>query len=132
MGERENIKTLMDIFEAFNRNDVGRAAEGLDPEVVYVIRGQASVSGTYRGREAFAGALRRIKELTGGTMRGTPEVVMASGDHIMMYLHVTGRRADGRHYDNYQAYLYRFRNGKMLEGQTIPVDARAFEEFLAG
>ena len=132
MGERENIKTLMDIFEAFNRNDVERAAEGLDPEVVYVIRGQASVSGTYRGREAFAGALRRIKELTGGTMRGTPEVVMASGDHIMMYLHVTGRRADGRQYDNYQAYLYRFRNGKMLEGQTIPVDARAFEEFLAG
>ena len=53
------------------------------------------------------------------------------GDNVMMYMHVTGSRPDGRRYDNDQAYLYRFRNGKLIEGQTIPVDQHAFEEFLA-
>ena len=69
--------------------------------------------------------------MTDGTIAGQPEVVLAEGDNIMMYAHVTGSRPDGRRYDNDQAYLYRFRDGKLIEGQTIPVDQHAFEEFLA-
>lgn len=129
--EQQNIDTLMRVLDGFNRNDIDAAAEGLDPDVVYIVRGRASVSGTYRGAAAFASALRRVKELTNGTMTVRPEVVLAKGDEIMMYMRVTGSRPDGRKYDNYQAYLYRFRNGKVLEGQTIPVDQHAFEEFLA-
>jgi len=131
MGEITNLKTLTEVLDGFNRNDIDAAARGLAEDVVYIIRGQSPVSGTYRGREEFADALRRIKEMTDGTMAGEPEVVLAEGDNIMMYAHVTGSRADGRKYDNDQAYLYRFRDGKLIEGQTIPVDQHAFEEFLA-
>ena len=131
MDEDENLKTLMMVLEAFNRNDIDAAAEGLDEETVYIIRGHGPVSGTYRGRREFADALRRIKQLTAGTMAGTPEVVVADGDNIMMYMHVTGSRPDGRRYDNHQAYLYRFRDGKLIEGQTIPVDQNAFADFFA-
>ena len=131
MGEKENLETLMAVLEGFNRNDMVAAVEGLDPNVTYIIRGRARVSGVYKGREAMAGALRRIKELTDGTMAGKPEVVLARRDEVMMYMRVTGRRPDGREYDNYQAYLYRFRKGKLFEGQTIPVDQYAFEEFFA-
>jgi len=129
--ENENLKTLMAVLEAFNRNDIDAAASGVADDVVYIIRGRATVSGTYRGRRDFADVLRRIKQMTDGTMAGKPEVVLAEGDNIMMYAHVTGSRPDGRSYDNDQAYLYRFREGKLIEGQTIPVDQHAFEEFLA-
>ena len=131
MVENENLKTLMAVLEAFNRNDIDAAASGVADDVVYIIRGRATVSGTYRGRRDFADVLRRIKQMTDGTMAGKPEVVLAEGDNIMMYAHVTGSRPDGRSYDNDQAYLYRFREGKLIEGQTIPVDQHAFEEFLA-
>jgi ketosteroid isomerase-like protein len=131
MAEKENVDTLMAVIEGFNRNDMKAAAEGVDPAVTYIIRGRAKVSGIYKGREAMTVALRRIKELTDGTMAGKPEVVLARGDEVMMYMRVTGRRPDGRKYDNHQAYLYRFRNGKLFEGQTIPVDQHAFEEFFA-
>jgi ketosteroid isomerase-like protein len=47
----------------------------------------------------------------------------------MMYMLVSGTRPDGRTYENYQAYLYRYKDGKMIEGQTIPVDQYAFEQF---
>lgn len=131
MAENENLQTLMMVLDAFNRNDIDAVEHGVSEDVVYIIRGRAAVSGTYRGRREFADALRRIKQLTGGTMAGKPEVVLAEGDNIMMYMHVTGSRPDGRRYDNDQAYLYRFRDGKLIEGQTIPVDQHAFEEFLA-
>jgi len=129
--ENENLKRLMAVLDAFNRNDIDAAASGVADDVVYIIRGRATVSGIYRGRQQFAGVLRRIKQMTDGTMAGKPEVVLVDGDNIMMYMHVTGTRPDGRRYDNDQAYLYRFREGKLIEGQTIPVDQHAFEEFLA-
>jgi ketosteroid isomerase-like protein len=131
MAENENLKTLMAVLDAFNRNDINAAADGMSEDVVYIIRGRSTVSGTYRGRQDFADALRRIQQLTNGTMAGKPEVVLSDGDNIMMYMHVTGNRPDGRRYDNDQAYLYRFRDGKLIEGQTIPVDQHAFAEFLA-
>jgi len=129
--ENENLKTLMAVLDAFNRNDIDAAASGVAEDVVYIIRGRSPVSGTFRGQQAFADVLRRIKQMTDGTMAGKPEVVLADGDNIMMYMHVTGTRPDGRRYDNDQAYLYRFRDGKLIEGQTIPVDQHAFEAFLA-
>jgi ketosteroid isomerase-like protein len=101
----------------------------LHPDITYIIRGRATVSGVYEGREAVATALSRIKELTSGTLIGEPEVIMAQGDEIMMYMLVSGTRPDGRTYENYQAYLYRYKDGKMIEGQTIPVDQYAFEQF---
>jgi len=131
VSEDENLQTLMAVLDAFNRNDIDAAASGVAEDVVYIIRGRAAVSGTYRGRQAFADVLRRIKQMTGETMAGKPEVVLSKGDNIMMYMHVTGARPDGRRYDNDQAYLYRFREGKLIEGQTIPVDQHAFHEFLA-
>ena len=60
--------------------------------------------------------------LQGLPSRGTMNAVMA-------YMRVSGTRPDGRTYDQYQAYLYRFNQGKLVEGQTIPVDQMAFEQF---
>ena len=130
MSEKQNLETLKAVLTAFNNNDIEAAAEGTHPEVKYIVRGRSSLSGIYEGREGFAEVVRGVKELTDGSMTAQPEVVMAQDDHIMMYMHITGSRPDGRTYDSHQAYLYRFRDGKTIEGQTIPVDQHAFEEFL--
>jgi ketosteroid isomerase-like protein len=131
MFDNPNVITLMAVLEAFNRGDIDAVVDKVDPEVVYHVRGNSQVSGTFHGPEELAGVLQRIKALTDGTMSGTPDVVLADENSVMMYLHVTGTRPDGRTYDNHQAYLYRFRNGKLIEGQTIPVDQHAFEAFVA-
>ncbi len=64
-------------------------------------------------------------------MAATPEVILADDDHVMMYARFTGSRPDGRTYNSHQAYLYRLKDGRLLEGQTIPADQEAFAEFLA-
>ena len=131
MAENQNFATLLKVLDAITRNDIDAAAEGVPDDVVFIVRGQSSVSGAYTGREALAGVLGRILNVTDGTMSGVPEVVLAEGDNVMMYMRVIGTRSDGRRYDSHQAYLYRFRNGRLIEGQTIPVDQHAFAEFLA-
>lgn len=131
MSENPNVITLMSVLDAFNRGDIDAVVDNVASDVVYFVRGRSQVSGTYHGPQELADVLRRIKSLTGGTMTGTPDVVLADDDNIMMYVHATGTRPDGRAYDNYQAYLYRFRDGKLIEGQTIPVDQHAFDTFLA-
>lgn len=131
MAANQNLTTLLKALDAIEKHDFDAAAEGVADDVVYIIRGHSSVSGVYTGRKALAEVLDRILNLTDGTMIAIPEIVMAEGDTIMMYVRVMGSRPDGRTYDSHQAYLYRFRDGRLIEGQTIPVDQRAFAEFLA-
>jgi hypothetical protein len=57
-----------------------------------------AVDGSYRGIEAISRALRRLPELTGGTLTTKPEIVMALGDDVMMYLKFSATRPDGRRY----------------------------------
>lgn len=105
MYDNPNVITLMTVLDAFNRNDIDAVVDKVDSDVVYFVRGRSQVSGTYHGPNELADVLRQIKKLTGGTMSGTPDVVVADGDNVMMYLHVTGTRPDGRTYDNHQTYL---------------------------
>lgn len=131
MTPEENIATIRAALAAFNANDVAALERLVDPAFVYIVRGQSSISGEYRGWDAWAKGLVRVKELTAGSMAATPEVIVADDNHVMMYARFTGSRPDGRTYDSHQAYLYRLKDGRLLEDQTIPVDQQAFAEFLA-
>ena len=119
----------MAILAAINANDLDEAARGCHPSIVYTIRGHGPFAGTYRGPNALADVLGRIKKATDGTMTGEPEVVVSDGDVLMLYMRVHGSRSDGRTYDNHQVYVYRFLDGLLIEGQTIPVDQQAFDAF---
>ena len=131
MAGEETIQRVRQAMEAFNRGDIAAMGEAVHPDFTYTVRGTAPVSGVYHGWDAMAGVLARIMELTEGTMKATPEVVLADDDNVLMYQHVTGSRPDGRTYDSHQAYRYRLKDGKIIEGETIPVDQQAFAEFLA-
>ena len=125
----DNFETLVAILAAINANDLDEVARGCHPNVVYTIRGHGLFAGTYRGLDALAEVLGRIKKATDGTMTGEPEVAVSDGDVLMLYMRVHGSRSDSRTYDNHQAYLYRFLDGLLIEGQTIPVDQQAFDAF---
>lgn len=124
-----NVDSLREILAAFNDNDLKRASHLTHPDFTYTIRGHGPFAGTFRGLEEVIGIMQRIKEATGNTMTVVPEVIVSSQNDVMAYMRVHGARPDGRTYDNHQAYLYRFADGLLREGQTIPVDQRAFDEF---
>lgn len=131
MSAAENIERVRAAMPAFNQGDIEALGQLAAPDYTYTVRGQASISGVYHGWDAMSGVLARIRELTGGDIVGTPEIVLADDDNVLMYMRVTGTRPDRRRYDSHQAYRYRMRDGKMVEGETIPVDQQAFAEFFA-
>lgn len=70
-----------------------------------------------------------MKELSGGTIKFEPQVVLADDKAVMVYGHATAQR-DDKTLDIDHAYLYRFNEERrIIEGRTIPVDLYAFDDF---
>jgi ketosteroid isomerase-like protein len=127
-----NVEPRTALLAAFNDNDLETGRSLCHPDVTYTIRGHGPFAGTFLGLEELANALQAIRKATGNTMTAEPEVIVSSDDHVMAYMRVHGSRPDGRTYDSHQAYLYRFTDGLLSEGQGIPVDQKAFDEFTSG
>ena len=130
MVEQNNVETLRAVLQAFNSNDIEAVTKRLHPDVKYVIRGRSQVSGTFTGLKEMTKALQRVRDLTGDTMRVEPEVLLSGGEHVILYARLTASRPDGRQFDSYEAVVFRFRDGKLVEGDSIPADQYAFDEFL--
>jgi ketosteroid isomerase-like protein len=122
------VKTLLETLQAFNEEDFASIAERVDAEVTYRIPGQASISGEFHGVEAVTTAFRRLREHSGGTISVQPQVVLSDGEHVMFTARVTAEH-QGRSLDVVNAYVFRFRDGKLLQGQVFPSDLHAVEAF---
>lgn len=129
MTPEETIQRVRAAMAALSQGDIEAGGALVHPGYTYTVCGRASISGTYHGWEAMAGMLRRILDMTNGTVTAVPEIVLADEDNVLMYMKVTASRPDGRTYDNYPAYRYRLKDGLIVDGETIPVDQEAFKEF---
>jgi ketosteroid isomerase-like protein len=125
---KNNVTLLMHIWEAFNRNDLEAVNKMVSEDIVYRVSGRGPVSGIYTGRLAFMKVLEKVKELSGGTITVRPIVTLADDAHVFVLARATGRRG-GKVLDIEHRYLYRFSNGKLVEGRTMPVDLYEFDEF---
>ena len=127
--QHPNVLRYIQAIRAFNDNDIDAVGEYFSENIVYCIPGRSPVAGEFHGIEQFARALKLVKELSGGTIKFEPQVVLANDQAVMAYGHATAQRR-GKTLDIDHAYLYRFdKEGKIVEGRTIPVDLHAFDEF---
>jgi len=97
-------------------------------EIVYRVSGRGPMSGTYNGRHEFMAALEKAKELSGGTMTVQPIVTLADDEFVFILARARGKRGE-KILDIEHCYLYRFREGRLVEGRTMPVDLYEFDEF---
>ena len=131
MTPDETIQRVREAMAALSQGDIDAASALVHPDYTYTVRGQASISGVHQGWEAMAGVLRRILDMTYGSLTALPDIFLADDDNVLMYMRVSGSRPDGRTYDSHQAYRYHLRDGLVIEGETIPVDQEMFKEFFA-
>lgn len=118
------------IVKALNENNTSIIDEVIAEDIVYEIYGNEGISGIYRGRDAFINMMKSVIEMTENTMKADPRVVMSDGKDLMMWVAFTGSRPDGRTYESHHAYLYRFRDGQLYEGHTIPTEPDKFDRFM--
>jgi ketosteroid isomerase-like protein len=127
--QHPNVLRYIHTIRAFNDNDIDAVSGYCSQNIVYRVAGRSPIAGEYHGIEQFARALKLAKELSGGTIKFEPQVILANDQAVMVYGHAAARR-EGKTLDIDHAYLYRFnKEGKIIEGRTIPVDLYAFDEF---
>lgn len=131
MGDIEqhpNVKLLMKGLQAFNENDLDAQNEFIHKDVIYRVSGRGPLAGAHKGRQAYRQAVEKAKKLSGGTISLKPLVILADDEYVFMLARATGKRGQ-KILDIEHCYLYRFREGQLVEGRTMPIDLYEFDEF---
>jgi hypothetical protein len=115
-------------FDAFVRGDIEFLVGLMDEHAVWRVRGNSSVAGEHRGRDAIFGFLGLTAHLTGGTYRAEPQWIVGDDDHIVAVYRASGRR-DDRVLDILQAVFVRIEDGRWMEIDAVPFEQYAFDEF---
>jgi ketosteroid isomerase-like protein len=123
-----NVARYRQMMAAFNAGDLRAVADLVAPTVEYVIPGQSAISGHAHGLTALLELLGRAKEQSGGTLRLDLRSVVADDEYLFAYGRIWAMRG-GRTLDCDHCVVFRFADGKIVEGRTIPVDLYAFDAF---
>jgi ketosteroid isomerase-like protein len=126
--DHPNVVAYKRMIAAFNANDLGAVEALVAPDLVYTIPGSSPIACHTRGVVAHLSMLKQARERSGGTLRLEPRAVAADGDYLVVWGRITAERA-GRRLDSDHCVMYRFADGKIVEGRTVPVDLYAFDEF---
>jgi uncharacterized protein len=129
MAEHPNVARARAAFEAFDRGDFAAYRQVFTEDVVWHVGGRHPLSGDYRGRDALFDYFDRVRQLTGGSLRTTPEDILADDAHCGVFTRVTAER-EGRKLDVVQAQAFRVNEeGKFSEYWALAGDQEAVDAF---
>ncbi len=120
-----NIRVVMAVLDAFNTRTKEGVGRSVSADLVYTVYGRGPFAGTYRGVQDF---LRLMDVAAKMGVKAKPLVLLADGEYVFMLAKLTGKR-DGKTLDTENCYLYRIKDGKIVEGRNIPTDQYAYDEF---
>jgi ketosteroid isomerase-like protein len=123
-----NVVAYRRMIAAFNANDLGAVEALVDPNLEYTLPGKSPLACWTRGVGAHLQMLKTARELSGGTLRLEPRAVAADGDYLVVWGRITAER-EGKRLNSDHCVMYRFSQGKIVEGRTVPVDLYAFDAF---
>jgi uncharacterized protein len=94
MSAQENIEQTKAAYAAFAAADIDAASADLDDQIEWIVPGNSTISGTYRGKDEVIGFWIKLAE-KGFT--STPEHFLGDGDLVVVLTSVNmdGHTADG-------------------------------------
>jgi ketosteroid isomerase-like protein len=130
MPWRENVETVRQGYEAFNRGDVEWMIARLDPEIVWEDAAEVPGTCSHRGIRAVRAYLESFAQQW-EEIRFEPESVLDAGERVVALVRMVARgRASGAPVDARLAHLYDLREGRgmrVLRVRTFFDRQRALE-----
>lgn len=130
METEESRKLVLDYLAAQASGDGAKMVELLDEKVCWRPPGAAGL-GSPTGRDAvlqtMAEAGQRFFDLS--TMKSEVEWIVAEGDRVVVRQHSEAKAANGRDYSNEYVWVYRCRDGKIVEIEEH-TDSQRFSEIV--
>jgi hypothetical protein len=111
MSTNENIELLKKGYAAFAAGDLETAMNNWDDNIEWVVPGNSTVSGTYRGKAEVMGLLAKAAEKSFAT---APSRFLADGDVVVVLTQVTGGGESAP-----QADVWTIRDGKAVKYQGL-------------
>lgn len=110
MTAQENIERTKQAYAAFSAADVDGASAAIDDQVEWIVAGDSTISGTYRGKEEVLGFWMRLAEKQFST---SPQYFLGDDERVVVLTSVTvgGETSD-------QADVLTFRDGKVVKFQS--------------
>ena len=91
-------------------------ADNITDDVCWVVTGQYSWSGTFRGRDAVLNDLHGyVRSRLGERVRTVAHRFIAEGDYVVVESRGENVSKDGLRYDNDYCMVFRLENGKIKE-----------------
>src|SRR4051812_40901274 len=105
MSAEENIENTKRAYAAFANADVDAASENIADDIEWIVPGNSTLSGTYRGKDEVIGFWMKLAEKGFST---EPEHFLGDDERVVVLTKVT---ADGQSSD--QADVLTFQDGKV-------------------
>ena len=111
MSTSQNVETAKKGYAAFAAGDLEPAMSDLDDNVEWVVLGNSTVSGTYRGKAEVTELFAKVAEQSFTT---TPSRFLADDDVVVVLTQVTAGGESAP-----QADVLTFRDGKVVKVQSF-------------
>ena len=111
MSASENVDASKKGYAAFAAGDLETAMNNVDDNVEWVVPGNSTVSGTYRGKAEATGMLMKMAEKS---FTSAPSRFLADGDVVVVLTQVTVGEESAP-----QADVWTFRDGKIVKALNL-------------
>ena len=112
MTPQENKQKAEAAYRAFGEGDAAGAMQDIDEAVVWTVRGESSLSGTYRGKDEVGELWARLAEKE---MSTEPHDFIADGDKVVVLTTIT---LDGETAEAADVLTYNS-NGRLIAFEQI-------------
>ena len=111
MSTNENIELLKEGYAAVAAGDLETAMNNWDDNIEWVVPGNSTVGGTYRGKAEVMGLLAKVVEKS---ITSTPTRFLADGDVVVVLTQVTAGGESAP-----QADVWTARDGKAVKALNL-------------
>jgi ketosteroid isomerase-like protein len=111
-ADHPNARRTVEYLDDFAAGDLAALENYYSDDVVWHVGGTHRLSRDYHGRSELFDYFDQVKKMTGGTLTLRAESVLASDEHVALFLRASGKRA-GRRLD-----------AVMVEAITVAPDGR--------
>lgn len=123
MGAQENKQSAIDAYAAFGRGDAEGAMRNIDDSVVWNVRGENALTGTYKGKQEVGGLWG---QLVGQGFTTTPHDFIADGEKVIV---LTTMQMAGETFESADVLTYNGA-GKLIAFDTLG-DSTVFDRVFA-
>jgi ketosteroid isomerase-like protein len=92
--DHPNAQRMREVTEAVTAGNVAVALERFSPDLVWYVPAGSSLERVYRGRDGLQRFFGTLIQRSNGTLRPRAEDVVASEDHVVIFLRITAQRDD--------------------------------------